>query len=275
MLERLSGCSGEITVIRNMVNKLIRSLEKQLVGNKDVQNLGELLDEMHKINGTIQTNIVDLRKVPLSGVLKPIPRIIRDLTLELNKKIDLQMIGAETELDRQVLELIKDPLTHMVRNSADHGVEMPAERIKAGKPETGRVTLHAYHEGGHIIIEISDDGRGLALDRIKAKAVQNGLATEAELAGMSDQQIMQFIFKPGFSTAAKVTSVSGRGVGMDVVRTNIEKIGGTVHLALGAAYPETGCSNQSALHWDMICDLRQGGVVTADGQVIHRDGHFV
>jgi two-component system chemotaxis sensor kinase CheA len=126
--------------------------------------------------------------------------------------------------------MIKDPLTHMVRNSGDHGLETPAERRKAGKPETGRVTLNAYHEGGHIIIEISDDGRGLPLDKIKAKAVQNGLATEAELAQMSVQQIQQFIFKAGFSTAAKVTSVSGRGVGMDVVRTNIEKIGGTVEL---------------------------------------------
>ena len=170
------------------------------------------------------------RMQPIGNAWSKLPRIIRDLSVELGKKIDLQMIGAETELDRQVLELIKDPLTHMVRNSADHGVEMPADRIKAGKPETGRVTLHAYHEGGHIIIEISDDERGLALDKIKAKAVQNGLATDAELAAMSDQQIMQFIFKPGFSTAAKVTSVSGRGVGMDVVRTNIEKIGGTVDM---------------------------------------------
>ncbi|MBJ7418031.1 MAG: chemotaxis protein CheW, partial [Niveispirillum sp.] len=134
------------------------------------------------------------------------------------------------ELDRQVLELIKDPLTHMVRNSGDHGLEIPADRVAAGKSETGRITLNAYHEGGHIIIEIADDGRGLALSKIKAKIIQNGLATESELAQMSDQQIQQFIFKPGFSTAAKVTSVSGRGVGMDVVKTNIEKIGGTIEM---------------------------------------------
>jgi two-component system, chemotaxis family, sensor kinase CheA len=156
--------------------------------------------------------------------------MVRDLAHELNKKIDLQMIGAETELDRQVLELIKDPLTHLVRNCADHGLEKPADRRKSGKNEIGRVTLNAFHEGGHIIIEISDDGRGLAVDKIKAKALQNGLATEAELAGMSDQQIHQFIFRAGFSTAAQITNVSGRGVGMDVVRTNIEKIGGTVEL---------------------------------------------
>lgn len=168
------------------------------------------------------------RMQPIGNAWAKLPRIIRDLAHELNKKIDLQMVGAETELDRQVLELIKDPLTHMVRNSADHGIEKPAERVAAGKPETGTVLLNAYHEGGHIIIEISDDGRGLALDKIKSKVLEKGLATEADLASMSDQQIMQFIFKPGFSTAAAVTSVSGRGVGMDVVKTNIEKIGGTI-----------------------------------------------
>ena len=148
----------------------------------------------------------------------------------MDKKIELTMLGAETELDRQVLELIKDPLTHMVRNSGDHGLESPAERRAAGKPETGRITLNAFHEGGHIIIEISDDGRGLPLDKIRAKALANGLATEAELAGMSETQLQRFIFRPGFSTASVVTAVSGRGVGMDVVKTNIEKIGGTIDL---------------------------------------------
>ena len=155
---------------------------------------------------------------------------MRDLSREMDKKIELTMLGADTELDRQVLELIKDPLTHMVRNSGDHGLEGPAERRAAGKPESGRITLNAYHEGGHIIIEIADDGRGLPLDRIRAKVLANGLATEAELAGMSDAQLQRFIFRAGFSTAAVVTAVSGRGVGMDVVKTNIEKIGGTIDL---------------------------------------------
>ena len=167
---------------------------------------------------------------PIGNAWNPFPRIVRNLALELNKKIDLKMIGAETELDRQVLELIKDPLTHMVRNSGDHGIEPPAERKAAGKPETGTITLNAYHEGGHIIIEVTDDGRGIAVDKVKVKAIDNGLVTEAELESMTDKQIQQFIFKAGFSTAETVTNVSGRGVGMDVVKTNIEKIGGTVEL---------------------------------------------
>jgi two-component system chemotaxis sensor kinase CheA len=140
------------------------------------------------------------------------------------------MRGADTELDRQVLELIKDPLTHMVRNSGDHGLEKPADRRAAGKPETGRILLNAYHQGGHIIIEIGDDGRGLPVEKIRAKVLAQGLTTEAELAQMSEHDVLRFIFRPGFSTAQQITSVSGRGVGMDVVKTNIERIGGTIEL---------------------------------------------
>ncbi|WP_038384553.1 hybrid sensor histidine kinase/response regulator, partial [Bradyrhizobium elkanii] len=159
-----------------------------------------------------------------------LPRIVRDLSGELGKQIELEMHGADTELDRQVLDLIKDPLTHMVRNSADHGLETTAERVAAGKGEQGTIRLSAYHEGGHIIICIADNGRGLNTERIKAKALQNGLVTEAELEKMTEAQIHKFIFAPGFSTAAQVTSVSGRGVGMDVVRTNIDQIGGTIDI---------------------------------------------
>jgi two-component system chemotaxis sensor kinase CheA len=170
------------------------------------------------------------RMQPIGNAWSKLPRIIRDISVELGKKINLEMRGNETELDRQVLELIKDPLTHMVRNSADHGVETPAERQAAGKDEEGTVLLNAFHEGGHIIIEISDDGRGLNSDKIRKKALEKGVATEDQLKAMSDQQVQQFIFAAGFSTADKVTAVSGRGVGMDVVRTNIEKIGGTIEM---------------------------------------------
>jgi two-component system, chemotaxis family, sensor kinase CheA len=165
---------------------------------------------------------------PIGHAWQKLPRIVRDLATELGKEIELEMHGADTELDRQVLDLIKDPLTHMVRNSADHGLETGEERQVAGKPEKGTIRLSAYHEGGYIIIEISDDGRGLNPEKIKAKAIASGLASEAEIEKMTEAQIHKFIFAPGFSTAAKVTSVSGRGVGMDVVRTNIDQIGGTI-----------------------------------------------
>ncbi len=222
LLENLMTMVSELVLTRNQLLQILRHQKES--------EFAAPLQRLNHVTSELQEGVMKTRMQPIGNAWSKLPRIVRDLSHELGKKIDLQMIGAETELDRQVLELIKDPLTHMVRNSADHGVEMPAERIKAGKPETGLITLNAYHEGGHIIIEINDDGRGLPIDKIKAKVVQNGLATEAELATMSDQQIMQYIFKPGFSTAAKVTSVSGRGVGMDVVKTNIEKIGGTVDM---------------------------------------------
>jgi len=168
------------------------------------------------------------RMQPIGSAWQKLPRIVRDLSAELGKDIELEMHGADTELDRQVLERIKDPLTHMVRNSADHGLEPRADRIAAGKPEKGIIRLSAYHEGGHIIIGVADDGRGLDIKRIRDKALANGLATAAELEKMSEAQIQKFIFSPGFSTALKVTSVSGRGVGMDVVRNNIDQIGGSI-----------------------------------------------
>jgi len=222
LLENLMTMVSELVLTRNQLLQIVRNY-KDSEFQVPLQRLSHVTSEL-------QEGVMKTRMQPIGNAWAKLPRIIRDLSIELGKKIDLQMIGAETELDRQVLELIKDPLTHMVRNSGDHGIEGPEDRKAAGKSETGTITLNAFHEGGHIIIEISDDGKGLNLQKIKEKAVANGLASESEIEGMSDQQIQQFIFKAGFSTAAKVTSVSGRGVGMDVVRTNIEKIGGTIEL---------------------------------------------
>ncbi len=188
------------------------------------------LQRLSQITSDLQQGVIKTRMQPIGNAWNKLPRLVRDLARDLGKKIDLVMLGAETELDRQVLELIKDPLTHMVRNSGDHGLETPAERRAAGKPETGRITLSAYHEGGHIVIRVVDDGRGLAVARIRAKVLASGLSTEAEMATMSETQVLRFIFRAGFSTAAVVTAVSGRGVGMDVVKTNIERIGGTIEL---------------------------------------------
>ncbi len=222
VLENLMTMVSELVLTRNQLLQILRS-------QKDSEFSGPL-QRLNHVTSELQEGVMKTRMQPIGNAWSKLPRLIRDLSHELGKKIDLQMHGQDTELDRQVLELIKDPLTHLVRNCADHGLERPEERRAAGKPETGRVNLNAFHEGGHIIIEITDDGRGLNIDKIKQKAIQNGVCSEAEAATLTDQQVAQFIFKAGFSTAAVVTSVSGRGVGMDVVRTNIEKIGGTVEL---------------------------------------------
>ncbi len=222
VLENLMTMVSELVLTRNQLMQILRI-------HKDT-DFAVPLQRLSHVTTELQEGVMKTRMQPIGNAWAKLPRIIRDLSHELHKKIDLQMLGSETELDRQVLEMIRDPLTHMVRNSADHGIELPAERVRAGKPDTGTITLNAYHEGGHIIIEISDDGRGLDTDRIKQKAALIGIASENDLDGMSEQQIHQFIFKAGFSTASTVTSVSGRGVGMDVVRTNMEKIGGTVEM---------------------------------------------
>ena len=222
VLEDLMTLVSELVLTRNQLLQLARG--------QDDSGFTVPLQRLSHITSDLQEGVMKTRMQPIGNAWNKLPRLVRDLSQELHKKIELTLLGAETELDRQVLELIKDPLTHMVRNSGDHGLESPADRRAAGKSETGRITLNAFHEGGHIIMEVSDDGRGLPVDRIKAKVIANALATEAELASMSDAQIQRFIFRAGFSTAAQVSAVSGRGVGMDVVKTNIEKIGGTIDL---------------------------------------------
>ncbi|MEX2455225.1 MAG: chemotaxis protein CheW [Rhodospirillaceae bacterium] len=222
LLENLMTMVSELVLTRNQLLQMVRKHEDS--------EFKVPLQRLSHVTTDLQEGVMKTRMQPIGNAWNKLPRIVRDIANDLGKKIDLKMIGAETELDRQVLEMIKDPLTHMVRNSGDHGLEVPADRVRAGKSEMGTITLNAYHEGGHIIIEISDDGRGISIKRVKEKALANGLATVAELDAMSDQQIQQFIFKAGFSTAEKVTNVSGRGVGMDVVRTNIEKIGGQIEL---------------------------------------------
>ena len=219
-LEQLMTMVSELVLTRNQLLEIVRRHE-------DSEFKGPL-QRLSNVTAELQDGVMKTRMQPIGNAWQKLPRIVRDLSTELGKPIEFEMHGAETELDRQVLDLIKDPLTHMVRNSADHGLEPPAERRAAGKPEKGTVRLSAWHEGGHILIEVADDGRGLDFERIKAAAVKRGLAPEAEIEKMSDAQIFQFIFAPGFSTARAVTSVSGRGVGMDVVRANIDQIGGTI-----------------------------------------------
>jgi two-component system chemotaxis sensor kinase CheA len=221
-LELLMTMVSELVLTRNQLLEISRR-------NEDTE-FKVPLQRLSNVTAELQEGVMKTRMQPIGNAWQKLPRIVRDLSGELGKQIELEMHGADTELDRQVLDLIKDPLTHMVRNSADHGLETPADRAAAGKPEQGTIRLSAYHEGGHIIICIADNGRGLNTERIRAKAIASGLVTEAELEKMTEAQIHKFIFAPGFSTAAQITSVSGRGVGMDVVRTNIDQIGGTIDI---------------------------------------------
>jgi two-component system chemotaxis sensor kinase CheA len=226
LLEDLMTVASELVLTRNQLMQILRTQKDSV--------FGAALQRLSQVTTELQEGVMKTRMQPIGNAWAKLPRLVRDLARDLSKKLDLRMIGAETELDRQVLEMVKDPLTHMVRNCADHGIETPAERVAAGKPEMGTITLNAHHVGGHIVVEIGDDGRGIAVDRIRKKVIANGLATEAELASMNEQQIQQFVFRPGFSTAEAITNISGRGVGLDVVRTNIEKIGGTVELRSNA-----------------------------------------
>ena len=219
-LEHLMTMVSELVLTRNQLLEIVRRHEES--------EFKTPLQRLSNVTAELQEGVMKTRMQPIGNAWQKLPRIVRDLSNELGKKIELEMHGAETELDRQVLDLIKDPLTHMVRNSADHGLETSEQRRAAGKPEHGLIRLSAYHEGGYIIIRIADDGRGLNTERIKSKAIAQGLVSEAEAEKLTEAQIHKFIFAPGFSTAAKVTNVSGRGVGMDVVRNNIDQIGGTI-----------------------------------------------
>ena len=219
-LEDLMTMVSELVLTRNQLLEMARRREDS--------EFKVPLQRLSNVTAELQESVMKTRMQPIGNAWQKLPRIVRDLAAELGKQIEFEMHGVETELDRQVLDRIKDPLTHMVRNSADHGLELPAERVAAGKPEKGTIRLTACHEGGHIVIEVADDGRGLDIGKIKIKAVASGLATQAQIEAMSEAQILKFMFAPGFSTAAKVTSISGRGVGLDVVRTNIDQIGGSI-----------------------------------------------
>jgi two-component system chemotaxis sensor kinase CheA len=221
-LESLMTMVSELVLTRNQLLEIMRRTEDS--------DLNAPFQRLSNITGELQEGVMKTRMQPIGNAWAKLPRIVRDLSAELGKKIELVMSGDETELDRQLLEHIKDPLTHIVRNSADHGIEKPEARIAAGKPETGTIKLSASHEGGLVIVEVTDDGRGLDARRIRQRAVELGIVNEAEAEALSDSQVYRLILTPGFSTAAEVTSVSGRGVGMDVVKNNIDQIGGALEI---------------------------------------------
>ncbi len=220
VLEALMTLVSELVLTRNQLMQLSRGEENS--------RFAAPLQRLSHIVSDLQEGVMKTRMQPIRHAWSRLPRMVRDLSADLGKPMKLVMLGQDTELDRQLVELIRDPLTHMLRNSADHGLEPPHIRAAAGKSSVGTITLNSYHEGGHIVVEVSDDGAGLPMERIQERVLAAGLATPAELQAMSEQQIQRFIFHPGLSTAATITAVSGRGVGMDVVKSNIERVGGTV-----------------------------------------------
>jgi two-component system chemotaxis sensor kinase CheA len=220
ILESLMTMVSELVLTRNQLIEIARRNE-----NNDFK---VPLQRLSSVTAELQERVMKTRMQPISTAWQKLPRLTRDLCAELGKDIELVLTGAETELDRQVLELVKDPFTHLIRNAADHGIELPHERIAAGKPPRGVIKVSAVHESGTITIEVADDGRGIDTRRVGAKAIERGLATPAEIERMSPGRVARFVFEPGFTTVSKVTHVSGRGVGMDVVRSNIELIGGSV-----------------------------------------------
>jgi len=216
--------------LMNLVGELVLARNQLLQFSNTAQDAGfhAVSQRMNLIATELQEDVMKTRMQPIGNIWNKFPRTVRDLAHSCGKEVRLEMVGQDTELDRTIIEAIKDPLTHLVRNSMDHGIEAPEARKRAGKDATGVLTLRAFHEGGQVNIEISDDGAGLNADRIRKKAVERGLTSSEQAARMPDRDIFNMIFLPGFSTAEKITNVSGRGVGMDVVKTNVEKIGGTV-----------------------------------------------
>jgi two-component system chemotaxis sensor kinase CheA len=222
LLDNLMNLIGEMVLVRNQVLQYSNRSE-----DLEFLNLSQRLD---LVTSDLQDQVMKTRMQPIGNVISKFQRLIRDLANDLGKQIDLTIQGKDTDLDKTLLEAIKDPLTHIVRNSCDHGIENPKDRVQAGKPATGHVLISAFHEGGQVIIEISDDGKGLSRKKIVEKAISKGLISQEKAETLTDRDMLNIIFLPGFSTADQVSSLSGRGVGMDVVRTNIEKIGGSVDL---------------------------------------------
>lgn len=225
LLNRLMDLAGELVLARN---QLTRAFENQETTKST--GLNNIIQNVDLVTSDLQEHIMQTRMQPISSVFGKFPRVVRDLSKHLNKEIELQMSGEEVELDKSILENLSDPLTHLIRNCCDHGMEMPDSREKAGKARQGTILLKAYQESGHINIAVTDDGGGIDYEKIARKALEKGLITEASLRQMSPQEQVNLIFLPGFSTAEQITDVSGRGVGMDVVRTNIEQIGGSISI---------------------------------------------
>ncbi len=231
LLDSLMNLAGELVLNRNQF--------LEMVSREDDSALATPVQQLNRITAELQSAIMKTRMQPVGSAWGKLPRIVRDIARETGKKIELDMKGAATEMDRQLVQALQDPLTHMVRNSADHGIESVAVRRALGKPATGKILLNAYHEGGHVIVEIRDDGKGIDVAEVRRIAIERGIVSRELAETMSDCRALRLVFEPGFSTAVEVTHISGRGVGMDVVRSNIEHVGGAVDIA---SVPGHGCT---------------------------------
>lgn len=260
-LDALMNLMGELVLGRN---SLVQTVNRMTTDPQvdDVEHVNRATATVNYITTELQLAVMKMRMQPVGKVFGRFPRLVRDLSRDSGKKIDLVIRGEETELDKSVIEEIGDPLVHIIRNSCDHGIETPEERRAAGKPETGTINLSAEQEGSNIIIRIKDDGKGLDVEAIRAKAVERKLVSAAEAARMADKDVFSFIFEAGFSTAKKITDVSGRGVGMDVVRTNIEKLNGLIELE-----STVGLGTTLSIKLPLTLAIIQGLLVKSDNDV--------
>ncbi len=229
-LDHLMNLIGELVLAKNRLIKINDDVEERYEGEGFLEELNQVVSIVSLVTTDLQIAVMKTRMLPIGKVFNKFPRMIRDLSRELNKKIELEIFGEDTELDKSIVEEVGDPLVHIIRNSCDHGIEIPEIRAEQGKSETGTIKLKAYNEGNQIVIQIDDDGKGLDVEQLKKKSLEKGIITQKEAENMSDKEAFALIFKPGFSMAAKVTNVSGRGVGMDVVKTNIEKLNGIIDI---------------------------------------------
>ncbi|PAF51441.1 chemotaxis protein CheA [Helicobacter sp. 13S00401-1] len=229
-LDHLMNLIGELVLGKNRLIRIYGDVEERYEGERFLEELNQVVSSISTVTTDLQLAVMKTRMLPVGKVFNRFPRMVRDLSRELGKNIELDISGEETELDKSIVEEIGDPLIHIIRNSCDHGIEMPEARLAAGKSETGKIDLKAYNEGNHIVIEIKDDGKGLDADMLRRKAVEKGLMSQKDADSMTDKEAYAIIFKPGFSTATTITNVSGRGVGMDVVKTNVERLNGLIEI---------------------------------------------
>ena len=262
-LDHLMNLVGELVLGRNRLSQVTEALHH---GEGDAElwmhRLVETTSQIDLITTELQSALIKVRMVPVGRVFSRFPRVVRDIAREFNKKIDLVIEGEDTELDKSLIEELGDPLLHLVRNAADHGIETPEERVKAGKPEKGRIRLAAEYEGNYVVIYIEDDGKGMDPEKLKKKAIDVGILSREEAASMSDEEAFALIFRPGFSTADKVSKVSGRGVGMDVVKTNLSRLNGTIEIR-----SEIGKGTTFALRLPLTLAIIQGLLVRVRDEI--------